>query len=382
MLYFDNAATTWPKPTEVKNAVADALSYYGANPGRSGHRMAMETAARVFDCRERAAELFGCEEPENIAFTKNCTEALNIAIKSTVCGGHCIISDLEHNSVLRPLYEMKQNQSADYSVAEVDMLDEDKTIYNFDALFRSNTKAVVVTGASNVFGLKPPVLKIAQLAYEHGAMLVLDAAQTAGAQSYSMERDGIDVLCAPGHKGLLGPMGTGILATRRPEVIKPLLFGGTGSFSLDPAQPPDMPERLESGTLNVPGICGLFAGIERVAREGETAVAAREAKLAQTVYDELAAIKGVTLFTPLFDEKRFAPVISFVIGDLTGEETSALLAKKSVATRGGFHCAALAHKKMGTENRGTCRISIGPMNTFDEVMKLIKIIYSESKNIC
>lgn len=382
MLYFDNAATTWPKPTEVKNAVSAALAYYGANPGRSGHQMAMETAARVFDCRECVAELFGCTEPENVVFTKNCTEALNIAIKSAVFEGHCIISDLEHNSVLRPLYEMKRNGTADFTVAKTDIFDDDKTVREFDAEFRPNTKAVVVTGASNVFGIKPPVLKIAKLAYEHGAVLILDAAQTAGAENYNMEKDGIDILCAPGHKGLLGPMGTGILATRRPELMKPLLFGGTGSFSLDPAQPTDMPERLESGTINVPGICGLFSGIERVKKEGETAIAKREAHFAKIVYDELSSIKGVTLFTPFFDEKRFAPVISFVLGNLTGEETAALLSKKSVATRGGFHCAALAHKKMGTENRGTCRISIGPMNTFDEVMKLIKIIYSEAKNIC
>lgn len=379
MLYFDNAATTWPKPAEVKSAVFSALIYYGANPGRSGHKMAMETAAQVFKCREKAAAFFGCSELENVVFTKNCTEALNIAIKSAAFGGHCVISDLEHNSVLRPLYDMQLRGEAAFSVAEVDLHDEEQTLANFEHEMRNNTKAVAVTGASNAFGIKPPVLKIAKLAHRYGALFILDAAQTAGSEKYNMEQSEIDILCAPGHKGLLGPMGTGILAAQKPEILKPVLFGGTGSFSLDFAQPQDMPERLESGTLNVPGICGLSAGIEKIASEGEAAVAKREMQLAQMIYAELLSMNNVALFTPFPDEKGFAPVISFVIGDLTGEQTAAALAEKGAAARGGFHCAALAHRKMGTENRGTCRISIGPMNTFDEAMKLVRIIYLAAK---
>ena len=348
MLYFDNAATTWPKPAEVKSAVFSALIYYGANPGRSGHKMAMETAAQVFKCREKAAAFFGCSELENVVFTKNCTEALNIAIKSAAFGGHCVISDLEHNSVLRPLYDMQLRGEAAFSVAEVDLHDEEQTLANFEHEMRNNTKAVAVTGASNAFGIKPPVLKIAKLAHRYGALFILDAAQTAGSEKYNMEQSEIDILCAPGHKGLLGPMGTGILAA-------------------------------ESGTLNVPGICGLSAGIEKIASEGEAAVAKREMQLAQMIYAELLSMNNVTLFTPFPDEKGFAPVISFVIGDLTGEQTAAALAEKGAAARGGFHCAALAHRKMGTENRGTCRISIGPMNTFDEAMKLVRIIYFAAK---
>lgn len=379
MLYFDNAATTSPKPAEVKSAVLSALIYYGANPGRSGHRMAMETSAQVFECRERAAALFGCGEPENVVFTKNCTEALNIAIRSAALGGHCVISDLEHNSVLRPLYEMQLRGEGEFSVAEVDLHNGEQTLANFEHAMRENTKAVVLTGASNVFGIKPPVLKIARLAHEHGALLILDAAQTAGAEKYDMAHDEIDILCAPGHKGLLAPMGTGLLLAKQPETLSPLLFGGTGSYSLDFAQPPDMPERMESGTLNVPGICGLSAGIAKVAAEGEAAIAHREMQLAQIIYAELLSTKNVTLFTPPPEVSTSAAVISFVIGDLTGEQTAAALAARGVATRGGFHCAALAHRKFGTENRGTCRISIGPMNTFDEAMKLVRIIRTVAK---
>lgn len=379
MLYFDNAATTWPKPAEVKNAVLSALTYYGANPGRSGHRMAIETAAQVFECRERAATLFGCSEPENVIFTKNCTEALNIAIRSAALGGHCVISDLEHNSVLRPLYKMQLSGKGEFSIAEVDLHSEEQTLANFERAMQRNTRAVVLTGASNVFGIKPPVLKIAKLAHEHGALFILDAAQTAGAEKYDMEQSGIDFICAPGHKGLLGPTGTGILVTKKPEILKPLIFGGTGSYSLDFAQPPDMPERMESGTLNVPGICGLSAGIEKVSAEGESTISEREMQLAQMIYAELFSTKNVTLFTPPPKAATSAAVISFVISDLTGEQTAAELAARGAATRGGFHCAALAHRKFGTEKRGTCRISIGPMNTFDEALKLVRIIHTVAK---
>lgn len=379
MLYFDNAATTWPKPAEVKNAVLSALTYYGANPGRSGHKMAMETAAKVFECRQRAAALFGCKEPENIVFTKNCTEALNIAIRSAAAGGHCVISELEHNSVLRPLYKMQLSGEAEFSVAEVDLHNEEQTLANFEHAMRKNTAAVALTGASNAFGVKPPVLKIARLAHEHGALFILDAAQTAGAEKYDMERDGIDFICAPGHKGLLGPTGTGILAARKPEILEPLLFGGTGTYSLDFAQPPDMPERMESGTLNVPGICGLSAGIEKIAAVGENKIFEHEMQLAKMIYAELLSTENVTLFTPPPEGESSAAVISFVIGDLTGEQTAAELAARGAATRGGFHCAALAHRKFGTEKRGTCRISIGPMNTFDEALKLVRIIRAAAK---
>ena len=195
-----------------------------------------------------------------------------------------------------------------------------------------------------------------------------------------MAAQNIDFLCAPGHKGLLGPMGTGILAASRPEILRPMLFGGTGSFSLDFTQPEDMPERLESGTLNVPGICGLLAGAKKVAKEGEKNIARREMQLAKMIYAEISGIKGAKLFAPPPEEQTSAPVISFVLGDLTGEMTAALLSEKGVAVRGGFHCSALAHRKLGTQNRGTCRISVGYMNTFDEAVKLCRIIHSAAKD--
>lgn len=380
MLYFDNAATSYPKPAEVRKAVEESFYSFGANPGRSGHKMGMETARKVFDSREKIADFFGLSESENLVFTKNCTEALNIVLMSIGSeGGHIIISDLEHNSVLRPLFELKKQGKADFSVAEVFESEPEKTVESFKKHIRKDTKLIAATGASNVFGIKLPVKELAKLACENGIMLLVDMAQTAGTMKMDMDETGVDFVCAPGHKGLLGPMGTGILAAKKPEFLKPHLFGGTGTYSLFPEQPAGLPEMLESGTLNVPGICGLSAGIEKVLAEGEDNIEKREIELAKFIYSELSGMNKIKLFTLPPETKTHSPVISFVFGDLSGEETSALLSEKGVASRGGFHCAALAHQKMGTENRGTCRLSIGYMNTPEQVLKLIGIIHSLSK---
>ncbi len=380
MLYFDNAATSYPKPAAVRKAVEESFYNFGANPGRSGHKMGMETARKVFECREKAADFFGLSKSENLVFTKNCTEALNIVLMSIGSeGGHFIISDLEHNSVLRPLFELKNRGIIDFSVAEVFEGEPEKTVESFKKLIQSDTKMIVATGASNVFGIKLPVEMLAKLAHEHGILFLTDMAQTAGTEHMDMDRTGVDFVCAPGHKGLLGPMGTGILAAKRPELLKPQIFGGTGTYSLLPNQPEGLPEMLESGTLNVPGICGLSAGIDKVAAEGEKNISKRETELAKFLYSELSSMKNIKLFTKFPEEKTHSPVISFVLGDLSGEETADVLSKKGVATRGGFHCSALAHGKMGTEKRGTCRLSIGYMNTFEQVLKLTGIIHELSE---
>ena len=382
MLYFDNAATTFPKPASVRKAVEEAFYCFGANPGRSGHKMGMETAKKVFETRKKAADFFGLSESENLVFTKNCTEALNIVLMSIGSeGGHFIISDLEHNSVLRPLFELKKLGKADFSVAEVFESEPEKTVESFRKLIRSDTKMIVATGSSNVFGIKLPIKMLAKLAHENGILFLAYMAQTAGSEHMDMEKTGVDFICAPGHKGLLGPMGTGILAAKRPELLKPHLFGGTGSYSLLPNQPEDLPEMLESGTLNVPGICGLFAGIEKVVSEGEDKISEREIGLAQKLYSEISKIKNAALFTGFPEKETHSAVVSFVLGDLSGEKTAEKLSEKGVASRGGFHCSALAHQKMNTEKRGTCRLSIGPLNTEEEILKLIGIIHGISKNI-
>ncbi len=382
MLYFDNAATSYPKPFAVRKAVEHAFAFYGANPGRSGYEMGMETSRQVFNCRRKAAELFGASSPENVVFTKNCTEAINTVLMSTAKkGDHFIISELEHNSVLRPLWELKNRGIIEFSVATVYENEPEKTVASYEKLIKPNTKMLIATGASNAFGIKLPVEELAKLAFEHGILFTVDAAQIAGAQKLDLEKMGIDFLCAPGHKGLLGPMGTGLLVTKKPELCKPMLYGGTGSYSLIPEMPEEMPDMLEAGTVNVPGICGLAAGIETVLKKGEEAIAKKEISLAKLLYKELEHTENVTLFTKFPEKETHSPVISFVMGDLTGEETAFALSEKGVASRGGFHCAALAHYKMDTEKRGTCRLSLGFGTTEEEVLELIKIINSLQKNL-
>lgn len=380
MIYFDNAATSWPKPEGVRKAVYESFLYYGANPGRSGHSFAMETAEKVYECREKAAGLFGLSALENLVFTKNCTEGLNAVLMSIGRnGGHFIISDLEHNSVLRPLFELKNRGIISFSVAETFEDDPEKTVKSFKNLLQKDTKMIAATGASNVFGTKLPYKMLARLAHEHGALFLLDSAQIAGTEKIDMEKEDIDFLCAPGHKGLLGPMGTGILAANRPELLEPLIYGGTGSYSLLPKQPDELPEMMESGTLNVPGICGLSAGIDKIIAEGEEKIGKAEANLAKYIWRELDKMQNITLFSKEPNYSTHAPVISFCIGDFSGEETAALLAEKEIAARGGFHCSALAHIKAGTEKRGTCRLSVGRSNSFDEAKKLLEAIYSFAK---
>lgn len=381
MLYFDNAATSYPKPGEVRKAVKNSLIYYGANPGRSGYSMSIDTSREVYLCREKVANFFGLKDPENLLFTKSCTESINIVLQSVAENGHCIISDIEHNAVLRPLYKLQNEGRTEYSVAKVFEHDAEKTLQSFDEAFRPDTKLVAVSGASNVFGIKLPIRELAKMAHEHGALFMLDAAQTAGSTEYNMERDEIDFLCAPAHKGLLGIMGLGILGTRCPEAIEPLIYGGTGNFSLDFDQPETLPERFESGTLAVPAICALSKGIETVKSKGAEDIGRREIELARRFYDEIEKMNNVKLLTLPPEYEYDSAVVSFVLGDLTGEETSMLLSEKGIASRGGFHCSALAHRKFGTEKRGTCRISFGETNTFGETQKLIKTIYSISKNI-
>lgn len=379
MLYFDFAATSFPKPFEVRKAVSESFLYYGANPGRSGYGFSVKTARKIFEAREKAAKLFGAEEPENVVFTKNCTEGINTVLMSIAKEkGHFIISDLEHNSVLRPVYELKNRGIIDFSVAETFENEPEKTLRSFEKLIRKDTRLIMVTGASNVLGTKLPIEMLGKTAHEHGVLFGVDAAQIAGSEKIDMKKENVDFLCAPGHKGLLGPMGTGIMIAQRPELIEPVIFGGTGNYSLFPIQPEELPERAESGTLNVPGICGLLAGMEKTDGKEEV-IGKDESKIALFIYDELEKIKGVKIFSKRPEYETSAPIISFVIGDFSGEETAEILSERGVAVRGGFHCSALAHFKAGTEKRGLCRISTGWANTFGEAEKLIKIIGEAAK---
>ncbi len=371
MIYFDNAATTFPKPLCVQTAVGTAIRRYGANPGRSGHDLSVETAKQVYNVREKAAGFFGAKDAEQVIFTQNCTYALNTVIKGLLKpGDHVIISDLEHNSVLRPVHSLAAKGVIRYSVANVSLQSAQETVEAFRRLICPDTRAIITTHGSNVFGIKVPVEELAKLARSYGLYLVVDAAQTAGTEPIDIEKMGIDFLCTAGHKGLYGPAGTGLLVMRQGCRLEPLAEGGTGSASSDYRQPDFMPDRLESGTLNTVGIIGLGAGLDFLCARGTEGIAKYEMLVAKYIYEGLSKIPQVILYTAAPEYGKNLPLLSFNIDGKSSEETTALLNEKGFALRGGLHCAPLAHKKFGTIQGGTARISIGAFNTVEQAKEL------------
>lgn len=369
MIYFDNAATTFPKPRNVRKAVDEAMLYYGANPGRSGHTLAAKTSQQIYACRERAAMLFHCQ-PEQVVFTKNCTESINIAIKGLMrSGGHMIISDLEHNAVARVAEKLKQDGIIDYDIAQT-FLEPARTVHSFERLIRPDTKLIACMQGSNVFGIRLPTEQIGAMAHSRGVYMLVDAAQTAGVLDINVERDPIDFLCAPGHKSLYGPAGTGLLIINTDVPLDTIIEGGTGSASLDLNMPDFLPDRLESGTVNTAGIIGLKAGFDFVLYRTPQRIYQHEMALAGEIYRRLSGIPGVKFYGPVPQLGRTLPVLSITIGNLDGMETADLLNQNGIAVRGGFHCAGLAHHKFGTDKIGTARISIGAFNTMEDVVAL------------
>lgn len=359
MIYFDNGATTFPKPQSVVRAVGSAMQNYGANPGRSGHKMSLKASEIIFNCRENAAALFGVESPDRIIFTDNCTTALNTVIKGLLkSGDHAVISSLEHNAVARPLEHLKQ-RGVSFSAAQVFEGDDEATIESFRKAVRNNTRLVVCTAASNVFGIRPPVERIAALCRIYNILFCVDAAQSAGVVPVNMSGSGIDFLCAPGHKGLYGPMGTGILAINSDILPESLTQGGTGSMSSSLEQPETLPDKYESGTPNLPGIAGLNAGLKFVMERGEANILRAETAKAQRLYDGLASMRDVVLYTARPQITTHVPVISFNVRGHDSEQIAALLSDRfNIAVRAGLHCAPLAHKSFGTEEQGTVRAVI------------------------
>lgn len=373
MIYFDNAATTFPKPRRVARAVQGAMERYGANPGRSGHKLSMETAARVYTCRESAAELFGAEV-DQVVFTSNCSHALNMAIKGALRqGDHVIISDLEHNSVLRPVHVLAQRELITYSVAQT-ARDDDDTVAAFESLINERTRLIACTHASNAFGIRLPIERICAMAHRHGVLFLLDAAQTAGVLPIDMKKTGIDFLCTAGHKSLYGPSGTGLLITPYGEYLATLMEGGTGSASALFDMPDIMPDRLECGTVNTAGILGLGAGISFVREKGMAALHRQEMRVAGEIYRQLRAVPRAELYTDRFTPEKNVPVISFNLAGISSEELTDKLSDRGFALRGGLHCSPLAHRKMGTLELGTARISVGAMNTMQQAEQLCTAI--------
>lgn len=355
MIYLDNAATTYPKPRSVINAVNNAMLIYGANPGRSGHELSVKTAEMVYDTRNELNDFFNGYGAEYVGFTQNCTQALNTAIKGFLKkGDHVVISSLEHNSVVRPLEALKVQGFADYSVFQVSS-DKERTIKKFADAFTPQTRLCVVTAVSNVFGDILPLKEMSKIAHFKGAKFFVDGAQGAGVILLDMKEQEIDCLCIPGHKGLLGPMGTGALLHNNID-FQSFIQGGTGSESFNLLQPDSFPERLESGTLNVPGICGLRQGLKVVELKGVKNIHKIETEICNEIIYGLERIDGVEVYRDK-GNKHYAPLVSFNVKNIHSEVVSAMLNKGGVAVRGGYHCAPLAHISRETKGTGTVRVS-------------------------
>ena len=372
MIYLDNAATTLHKPPAVADAVVAALATAG-NAARGAHGAALSASRAVFETRQKLAQLFGCPRADHVVFTMNATEALNIAIYGLLGpGDHVISTDLEHNSVLRPLYDL-QSRGAAVDFVPADRLGNVR-YEDFAPLFRENTKAVVCTHASNLTGNVLDLARIARMAHAHGALLIADASQTAGALPIDMQAMGVDVLCFTGHKGLMGPQGTGGLCIRPGVDIRPLLRGGTGVHSYDKDQPQAYPTRLEAGTLNSHGIAGLDAALDYLLAEAVEAVGARERAHMRRFYDAVRNIPGVTVYGD-FSQPERAAIVALNIRDYDSSEVAdVLFTDYGIATRPGAHCAPRMHEALGTVRQGAVRFSFSCFHTEDEIDAAVKAV--------
>ncbi len=369
MIYFDNAATSWPKPPGVAEAMTRFLAEIGANPGRAAHRRAIESGRVLYEAREAVCELFNAPDPLRVVFGLNVTDALNLALRGLLRpGDHVITSSMEHNSVMRPLRALESG-GVEVTVVRCSpegLLDP----ADVEAAVRPHTKMVVLNHASNVVGTLLPVGEVGALCRARGLLLLVDAAQTGGAYPIDVQADQIDLLAFTGHKSLGGPMGTGglIVGERVNEKeIEPLRRGGTGSRSEHEQQPDFLPDLCESGTPNVVGLAGLEAGVRWVLKQGVEAVRAHEVALTQRLIDGLRAIPGLTVYGTL-DAERQTATVSFNIAGMEPSEAGLRLDDEyGIMCRVGLHCAPAAHRTIGTFPDGTVRFGLGVFNTMDEV---------------
>lgn len=367
MIYLDNAATTISKPQAVIDAVAQAMCSLG-NAGRGATSGALDAARTIHACRAKLARLLGCPRADHVCFTPNSTAALNTVINGVVRPGDRVVTTvLEHNSVLRPLNRLAAEQGVTVEHAGCDasgVLDYDE----LERLITPGTRAVVVTQASNVTGNAVDVARVVAVAHAAGALVIVDASQSAGTAHIDMQAMGLDIVCFTGHKGLMGPQGTGGLAVAEGIDVAPWAMGGTGVHSFDELQPLEWPTRLEAGTLNGHGIAGLSAGLDFIeARGGVEAIAAHERALAGRFLAGVREIPGITLYGA-FDQPTRSAIVSLNVGDIDSAEISdALMQGWGIATRPGAHCAPLMHRALGTERQGVVRFSFGYFNTDEEV---------------
>ena len=372
MIYLDNAATTMRKPEAVVQAVTEALCTMG-NAGRGVHDAALDASRIIFETIMKLAEFFHAESPKQIVFTANSTESLNIAIKGILkAGDHVITTALEHNSVLRPLYEMEERG------VELTIIPSDKQgricYEDFEKAIKANTKAIVCTHGSNLTGNLVDIARVGEIAHRHGILFVVDASQTAGVFSIDVQEMKIDILCFTGHKGLLGPQGTGGMYVREGLEVKPLLSGGSGVQTYSKTHPAQMPTALEAGTLNAHGLAGLRAAIIYLQETGIDAIRAKEQEQMWHFYQKVKEIPGITVYGD-FNVKERCAIVTLNVRDYDSSEVSdALFMHYGISTRPGAHCAPLMHEALGTVEQGAVRFSFSHYNTMEEIDQAVEAL--------
>ncbi|MEJ8733710.1 aminotransferase class V-fold PLP-dependent enzyme [Mediterraneibacter sp. ICN-202921] len=378
MIYMDNAATTMQKPKEVGEAICQALSTIG-NAGRGAADGALSASRIIYETREKLAVLFGAEGASRIAFTANSTESLNIALKGTLQrGDHVITTVLEHNSVLRPLYECRE-KGVELTILGCDQRGN-LSFEEMEMSIRKNTRAIVCTHGSNLTGNMIDIERVGAIARKYGLLLIVDASQTAGVYPIDVQKMGIDILCFTGHKGLLGPQGTGGLYVREGVKVRPLLSGGSGIDTYNMHHPDEMPTALEAGTLNGHGIAGLSAALTYLERTGIDTIRETELKHMRHFYDSISQTPGIQIYGD-FSVKWRCPIVSLNIWDYDSSEVSdELQVSFGIATRPGAHCAPLMHKALGTEKQGAVRFSFSHFNTEEEIETAILAVKELAKS--
>lgn len=369
-VYLDNAATTFPKPAEVAYAVKDCIDSWCGNPGRGTHALAEKSAEAVYSVREQIGEMFA-GKPENAVFTTNATHAINLALKTLVPKGHVIISDLEHNAVVRPIVSGGLKFSFFHSLTSPARIEE-----QVRSLIRSDTRALVVSAGSNICGLTMPLALLGGICEERGLYFIVDGSQYVGTHAVNTEKLHIDALCAPGHKGLYGPQGSGFVlfserAAKAAAKGATLTEGGNGVNSREALMPSFLPERHEAGTLAVPSIVGLGKGLEFVKKQGESTLFLKESVLYERALSAMTRMRRITVYAPGI---RRSGILLFNINGMDSESAARALGKAGICVRGGLHCAPMAHAALGTPEHGAVRVSFGAFNTEDDVRYLLSAI--------
>ena len=374
IIYLDNAATSFPKPPSVTKEVVKCLENYSGNAGRGAHKLSLFATKKIYECREEICSLINAPMPENIVFVPSCTYGLNLILKGILNqGDHVLISDMEHNSVYRPISRLANEGKIifdAFSALSSEKKDDETILKNIEKKLRKNTKLLICAHQSNICSFSLPIDKIGNLCKKYNILFALDVAQSIGHYKIDMQKSNVNYISAPGHKGLYGPQGSAFVVINSENLLEPLIEGGNGIYSLENKMPDFLPERHEVGTLPLPSIVGLHKGIKEVKLRGIDEISHHECELYRYLREKLLNIDGITVYAPEYQGNT----LSFNYSKLTAEKLCSLLDQENICVRGGFHCSALGHTSLGTKETGAARVSFGIYNTRKDIDKLLSII--------